>query len=119
MKAILLVSHGSRSDLTRIEVESLVAALKRHTNFLIFEYAFLEVSLPDIPAGLRTCVAKGATDVIVLLNFLNSGRHVNGDIPLIVEEARQKHPAVNFRISQPVGQHPDIVNIFIDLIEHA
>ena len=85
----------------------------------IFAFAFLEIESPDIPTGLDMCVAEGATDVTVLLNFLNSGRHVNDDIPAIVNQAKFKYPNVKFTISSPVGQHPSIADLFIELIAHA
>ncbi len=119
MDAVVLVSHGSRSAKTKREVTALVKILKARTGKGIFEYAFLEIESPSIPEGVDLCVRQGATKVIVLLNFLNSGRHVDQDIPDIVKRAQQKHPGVHIALSQPVGQHPDIVPLFIDLINNA
>ena len=119
MKAVLLVSHGSHSSKTKEEVVSLVEVLKQKTGIKILEFAFLEIETPAIPAGLDICVQKGATQVIVLLNFLNSGRHVNKDIPAIVQEAQNKYPKVKFSISQPIGQHSKIADLFVDLIQNA
>ncbi|MBF0490574.1 MAG: CbiX/SirB N-terminal domain-containing protein, partial [Candidatus Omnitrophica bacterium] len=116
MKSIVLVSHGSYSPITKEEVTHLLEILKARTGVQIFELAFLEVEIPDISMGLDTCVQKGASEVLVLLNFLNSGRHVSKDIPRIVEEARQKHPHVKFAISPPIGQHLKIADLFVDLI---
>lgn len=119
MKAVLLVSHGSRSSKTKEEVIELVKVLKFKTGVDIFEFAFLEIEHPSIPEGIDLCVQKGATQVIVLLNFLNSGRHVNEDIPAIVEEAQENYPEVEFSISQPIGQHEKISDLFVDLIKNV
>ncbi len=119
MRAVLLVSHGSHSPKTKEEVVELVDSLRRKTGINIFELAFLEIEMPNIPSGLDRCVEGGASEVIVLLNFLNSGRHVNKDIPAIVEEVRKKYPQIKFFISQPIGQHKDIADLFVDLIHHA
>ena len=119
MKAVLLVSHGSRSSKTKEEVIDLVQALKLKTGIGIFEFAFLEIEKPSIPEGLDLCVQKGAQEVTVLLNFLNSGRHVNQDIPAIVQEAQKKYPHVQFTISHPIGQHEKIADLFVNLIRHA
>jgi len=117
MKAVLLVSHGSRSPQTKQEVESLLEVLKSKSDISIFEYAFLELETPDIPEGISSCVRQKATDIRVLLNFLNSGRHVNEDIPAIVEECRKEFPGVKITISKPVGQHPAVSYLFLDMIE--
>lgn len=116
-KAILLVSHGSHSPKTKLEVIATLSQLKLKTDASILEYAFLEIEEPDIPTGIELCVQKGAKEIIVLLNFLNSGKHVDVDIPRIVKESQQKHPQVIIRISSPVGQHPKIIDLFLSLIK--
>ena len=98
---------------------ALTDVLKKKSGIPIMAFAFLEIETPDIPTGLDHCVEQGAQEVIVLLNFLNSGRHVNQDIPAIVEQAKIKYPNVRFSISQPVGQHEKIAELFTDLIAHA
>ena len=119
MKAALLISHGSRLSETKKEVGELTQVLKRRSGLPIFEYAFLELESPDIPEGIDLCVKKGATDITILLNFLNSGKHVNFDIPKIVKEAKEKYPHATFRISPPIGQHPQIIDLFLNLVNFS
>ena len=120
MKAVLLISHGSHSAKTKKEIEVLTADLKKKISVPIMSFAFLEIEKPSIPNGISNCVKKGATEIILLLNFLNSGRHVGVDIPNILEEARKKYPSVRFQMTAPVGQHPAIADLFLDLIKaHA
>ena len=116
MKAVLLVSHGSHSPKTKKEVSVLVEQLKMNTDARIFEYAFLEIESPSIPEGIDICVQKGACEVLVLLNFLNSGRHIDEDIPKIILAAKIKYPKVQLQMSPPVGQHEKIKDIFFDFI---
>lgn len=117
MKSVLLVSHGSRSAQTKVEVEALVNRLKKLNVAAIIHYAFLELETPSIPQGIDLCVQKGVSEIIILLNFLNSGKHVNEDIPTFIKQAQQKYPAVKFQITAPVGQHPGIDALFVDLIQ--
>ena len=118
-KAILLVSHGSRSPKTKEEIIVLVNSLSHRLSGIIVEYAFLEIESPSISEGIDNCVSKGATEVIVTLNFLNAGRHVDEDIPVIVRTAQEKYPHIKLSITKPIGQHPKISNLFIDLINNA
>ena len=117
MKAVLLISHGSHSPKTKREVVRLIKRLKPLSHAEIFECAFLEIESPSIPEGIDQCVGQGATDLIILLNFLNSGRHVDEDIPRIVNAAKKKYPKLKFRITRPVGQHAKIDELFIDLLK--
>ena len=119
MKAILLVSHGSRSPKTKEEISVLIDVLRQRLPKAIVEFAFLEIEPPSIPEGIDICASQGAAEIVVTLNFLNAGRHVNEDIPAIVAEAKKKYPHIKFSISSPVGQHPQIPNLFIDLINNA
>jgi sirohydrochlorin ferrochelatase len=119
MRAILLVSHGSRSPKTKEEIVILVNILRQSLPEDIVEFAFLEIESPGIPEGIDMCASEGVSEIVVALNFLNSGRHVNEDIPAIVFAAQKKYPQIKFTISSPVGQHPQIPNLFIDLINNA
>ena len=115
MNAILIVSHGSHSPKTKQEVQLLVEALRKQGIADFIEFAFLEIEKPSIPEGIESLVAQGAQEIKVLLNFLNSGKHVDVDIPHIVQDAQKKHPRIRFSISRPVGQHSKIVGLFSDL----
>jgi len=116
MKAVLLVSHGSYASKVKEEAVQLASILKSKTGIKIFEIAFLEIEAPDINRGIDICVHQGASEVLVLLNFLNSGRHVQKDIPSIIKESQTKYPNLQLKVSLPVGQHPNIQEIFIDMI---
>jgi len=119
VKAVLLISHGSRFSETKQEIQGLVEQLKEQSEIAIVEYAFLEIAHPSIPEGIDMCVEAGATEIIVLLNFLNAGRHVDEDIPRIVNEAREKHSNVTFTITQPIGKHDKIIKLFLDMIVNS
>ena len=117
MKAVLLVSHGSRSQKTKEEIARLVNELKKESRVPIVEYAFLEIESPSIPEGIEICARKGATKIIVLLNFLNAGQHVDQDIPRIVKAAAPKYPKISFQVTAPVGRHSKMRDLFLSLIE--
>ena len=116
MKAVLVVSHGSHSLKTKREVAALIRKLRRQTKIPIVKFAFLEIESPSIPEGIDLCVKKGAKEILITLNFLNSGKHVDEDIPRIIRETKTKYPAMKFKITKPVGQHPKITHLFLDLI---
>ena len=119
MKSVLMISHGSQSPLTKEEVIRLTEHLKQESKLKIFEIAFLEINSPSIPEGIEHCVQKGAHEVVLLLNFLNSGNHVLEDIPAFVEDAVKKYPHVKFRMTPTIGQHPKISHLFLEMIRDA
>ena len=119
MKAILIVSHGSRSPKTKEEILLLVSALGQRFKGVMIHYAFLEIESPSIQEGISQCVSKGARVIIIALNFLNAGRHVDVDIPEIIQEAKKEFSHVDIKISKPIGQHQQIPDLFVELINNA
>ena len=115
MKAILFISHGSYAKETLLEVQNTVRRL-REINGGIIEYAFLEIESPSILEGIDLCVSRGAREIVLLLNFLNSGKHVGKDIPKIIDEAKRKYPQVKMVGTDPVGQHKGMIDLFLDMI---
>lgn len=116
MKAVLFISHGSRSSKSKEEVQSLISRLKSKSGMALFESGFLEQQRPTIPEAIDACVHRGATEILVLLNFLNSGKHLDEDIPRIVHAARQQYPGLKFTLTQPIGRHPEIGELFLQTI---
>jgi sirohydrochlorin ferrochelatase len=105
MKALLLVAHGSRRNQSNSEVLILADKLKGHCSeqYAIVHAAFLELAEPEIPEGIKHCVDHGATSIVVLPYFLNSGRHVTEDIPNIVNSTRRDYPNIDIRIAAHIG----------------
>jgi sirohydrochlorin ferrochelatase len=116
MKGVLVISHGSRSSQTKSELEHLVGQLRRSSSIPIITYAFLEIESPSIPEGIASCYQAGARSLLIVLNFLNSGRHVDEDIPRIVCDSQAGYPDMKITLSPPVGQHPGMIDLFLDLM---
>ena len=116
MRAIILVSHGSRFAGACREIQQLARRLKRKSAIPIFECAFLEMNRPTIPQAIQTCARKGAKEIMILLNFLNLGSHVEKDIPRLIHAAQKKYPKINFNSAPHLGMHPKLDTIFLDMI---
>ena len=115
MKALLLVAHGSRREKSNEEVVAISTKLKKHCDgeFDIVKPAFLELAEVLIPDGIQQCVNDGATSIIVLPYFLNSGRHVVEDIPEIVNAEKEKYSDVTITISSHLGSSEMIMDVLI------
>lgn len=109
-KALLLVAHGSRRTASNLEVAQLAGQLQAslQADFMLVKSAFLELAEPSIPEGVAACVAAGATSVVVLPYFLNSGRHVAEDIPAEIEKARQQLPDIEIKLQSHIGALPEM-----------
>jgi len=105
MKALLLIAHGSRRQQSNDEVVLLSEKLKINCDnqYEIIHAGFLELADVLIPDGIKKCVDDGATSIVVLPYFLNSGRHVIEDIPRIVDEVRPLYPQTEIKLAPHLG----------------
>tara|TARA_R110001583_G_scaffold130834_1_gene282550 strand:+ start:45984 stop:46352 length:369 start_codon:yes stop_codon:yes gene_type:complete len=105
MKALLLIAHGSRRQQSNDEVIILAEKLKANCSeqYEIIHAGFLELAEPLIPDGIKKCIDNGATSIVVLPYFLNSGRHVIEDIPNIVNDAKKAYPMIDIKIASHLG----------------
>ena len=115
MKALLLIAHGSRRKQSNEEVVVLAENLKQNCaeQYNIIHAGFLELAETLIPDGIKKCVDDGATSIIVLPYFLNSGRHVVEDIPQIVGETRPDYPEVDIKVAQHLGASGLMMDLLI------
>ncbi len=115
MKALLLVAHGSRRQQSNDEVVLLAEKLKAicSEQYQIVHAGFLELAEPLIPDGIKQCIDDGATSIIVLPYFLNSGRHVVEDIPTIVNETEALYPQVDINIASHLGASDKMIEILM------
>lgn len=115
MKALLLVAHGSRRTQSNDEVDKIAQKLKTHCGdqYLIIHSAFLELAETLIPDGIKKCVDDGATSLIVLPYFLNSGRHVVKDVPEIVNNEKPKYPTIDIKIAEHLGASALMLDLLV------
>lgn len=119
MKAVLLISHGSKAPQTTQEIKELEKRLKERLEAPLLKAAFLEINEPDIPTGLETLIKEGATEIVVLLNFLNTGKHAGIQIPRMIDEAKGRYPEVQIKMTPCIGSHKKMLELYAEMVEEA
>jgi len=116
MKALLLIAHGSKRKQSNDEVFALADKLKRNCSeqYPIIHAGFLDIAEPSIPDGIKKCAGDGATSIIILPYFLNSGSHVTEDIPNIVNNTRSHYPDIKIKIAPHLGASSLMTDLLIN-----
>ena len=109
--ALLLIAHGSREPQANDDLHHLAGQLRRRGRYAIVEPSYLELTDPDIDAGGARCVEQGAGRVILVPYFLSAGVHVRRDLTDARARLAARFPGVEFRLAEPLGQHPKLVEI--------
>ena len=118
-QALLLIAHGSRVDAANDDLRRLADQLRAHSAYPIVEPCYLELAGPDIPAAARLCVEQGALQIILLPYFLSAGLHVRRDLERARKQLKETHPAVDFRLAEPIGPHPLMLQIILERARQA
>lgn len=117
MKYLLLVAHGSRRTESNDEIAELATRLAgiARQQFDGVMYAYLELAEPSIPAAIDACMQAGATEVAVVPYFLAAGRHVQEDIPAIVDAKQSEYPGCTIRIAPYLGTASELPELLLAL----
>lgn len=108
---LLLVGHGSRSETGRAELLELSNLAVREAPDIAVEAGFLELSQPSATAALDRLVARGVTHASIVPLMLNAAGHSKSDVPAVVLEGRQRHPAVSLHYGRPIGPDHAILSL--------
>lgn len=117
--AVIILFHGSRTDGSGEAARAIAAAVQILGNYTVVTAAFLQHAEPGFMDAVRECIDRGAERVVVVPFFLQTGTHVTADIPILVNEARQRHPDLRIEMTDAVGTHPMMANVVSDLVQTA
>ncbi|PFD43875.1 cobalamin biosynthesis protein CbiX [Bacillus cereus] len=103
MKAVLYICHGSRLKAAKEETIQFITSCMSRVEANIQEVCFLELASPSIDEGFRTCVKRGATEIVAIPVFLLAAGHVKEDIPLELRKLNEQYPNIKIVYGNPFG----------------
>ena len=109
MKRVLIViAHGSRLEAANMEFTAMLQTI----NYAPLGYdslagAFLEAASPSLEQAVSRLEEQNAVSSIdIYPMFFNKGRHVEQDIPNLVQVLTVKHSDIEFRLLPYFGSCP-------------
>ena len=115
--ALLLIAHGSRRNEANADLEFIAEAVRSKKQFAHVQVSYLELAEPNIERGGELCVERGVDTVVMLPYFLSPGVHVVEDLVAACESLSSRFPHVTFRLAEPLGRHPKLVEIVMERAE--
>ena len=119
MLAIIVFAHGSRDPLWRAPVEAVARAVRARAPGVLVDCAYLELCTPELPEAAAQAVARGATEVRVLPLFFGMGKHAREDLPVLMQQLREHHPGVAFRLLTTAGEQARLTALLAELALEA
>lgn len=119
MLAVLYIGHGTRLKKGIEEVIQFIEVTKKHLHIPIQEIAFLELVEPSIIEGIKKCVQRGATRIVIAPILLLEAQHAKVDIPKEIQKAQQLYPNINFSVGKPFGLHEHLIDEIFNKIKDS
>ncbi len=116
--ALLLIAHGSRQAEANADLHHVADELRNRGHGIVVA-SFLELAQPNIENGGARCVEEGAKQVVLVPYFLSAGMHVRHDLSEARDKLQVQFPAVEFRLADPLGQHPLLTEIILERVRQA
>lgn len=115
MKALIFLAHGSRREKSNQEVLELVDAIRAPlgNTFDVVGAAFLELTPPALEDAMQQALERGARSILIYPFFLNSGKHVDKDIPAIVGDFQTRYPDRGFEVVRHFGAAEEIPGLIV------
>ena len=113
--AIILFAHGSRDPLWRLPIEAVAAEIQARDQSAQVRCAYLELCVPSLPEAAAEFVAAGVRHIRIFPLFLGVGKHAREDLPLIIEEIRSAHPALQLELLPTAGELPQLTALMADI----
>jgi sirohydrochlorin cobaltochelatase len=107
--ALVVFAHGARDPLWAEPMERVSRSVREQAPDIRVEVAFLEFMKPDLRACAEALLAEGFEHIIVLPMFIARGGHLRRDLPLLLEELRQRNPHICFELAGAIGEAEAVV----------
>ncbi|AJD91795.1 hypothetical protein JMA_24780 [Jeotgalibacillus malaysiensis] len=114
MQGVLYVSHGSRIEETKAEVERVVEEAHKGIDVALHKLCYLEIASPGIEEGAGKLIAEGAKRIAIVPLLLFSAGHYYSDIPDELENLQMKYPDVTFTYGEPLGVQGALIDALSD-----
>ena len=108
-KAIVIFAHGARDPEWARPFEHLRDEVMMRTPGIAVTVAFLEHMQPGLPETLDELIAANVREIDIVPAFMAQGGHLKRDLPLLVDEARTRHPQVRFVLRPALGEAPGVI----------
>lgn len=109
-RALILFAHGARDPRWSEPFQRLQKILQTQLPDVSVSLAFLELMSPRLPELVQELEDDGCTEATVVPVFFGQGGHVLRDLPVMIDELRQKHPEMTLKIAGAVGEDESVLN---------
>jgi len=112
--ALLLLAHGSPIVAANAPLDRLAERIQAAGGYARVALGYLECNEPTIPQAIDALAAEGMRRIVALPYFLQLGRHVAEDLPVLIGQAQQRHPHIPLMLAPHLGYDRALLEVVAD-----
>jgi sirohydrochlorin ferrochelatase len=116
---IAVFAHGSAVESANEAVRAFTHGFAASSGFDLVEPCCLELGKPDLAGAVDRLVARGATRIVVVPYFLTLGKHLQRDLPALVQAIASRRQGLMIQVAPPLDGHPALAQVLADRIRQA
>jgi sirohydrochlorin cobaltochelatase len=108
-RGLLLFAHGARDPRWALPFEDVARRIRAADASVPVALSYLEFMSPGLVEAGAQLATQGCDEVEVVPLFLGAGGHVRKDLPALLEQLRQSHPQLRWRLRPAVGEDDAVI----------
>lgn len=116
--AVLIVGRGSSDPDANADLHKIGRLFAERRGLLTVEIAYTGVTTPTPEEAFNAMMARRPRAVVVLPYLLYPGVLLDR-LSAQLSELSALHPRLDLRVAEPVGTHPEILNVLLERAEEA
>lgn len=109
-RGIVLFGHGARDPEWAGPMRRMAARIEAQAPTVPVRLAFMEFMTPTLDEAVDQLAVAGVRQIRVVPVFLAQGGHLKRDVPLAVEQAARRHPALGIELVMAAGESAGVVD---------
>ncbi|WP_085318342.1 sirohydrochlorin chelatase [Derxia lacustris] len=102
--ALILFAHGARDPRWAEPLAAVADRVRALAPGLRVELAFLELMEPRLPDTVAALASDGVDRITLVPAFLGQGGHIRRDLPVLLDELRNRHAEVTIHLAPTIGE---------------
>ncbi|MBU2808246.1 cobalamin biosynthesis protein CbiX [Acidithiobacillus ferrooxidans F221] len=112
-----LLAHGSRNPQWRKPFEQIAERLQLAHPERLIVLCYLEMWEPSLDQAIREAYVLGFRHFRISPLFWSSGRHLQEDLPTLIEQVQKVLPNCFFQVEGPIGESEIIIQAALQALQ--
>jgi len=116
---LVLFAHGARDPEWAEPFRAIAARVAADRKDLTVKLAFLEMQTPSLTDAIAELAGAGHSTIHIAPLFMAQGGHLKKDVPVLLDDIRNRQPALTLTLLPAIGDVPGLRGAIADWLAGA